>query len=397
MYIRKQMDEMARRMQEPRRRIQILFGPRQVGKTTLARQMMEVLPLPYHYETADAHQEPEFPWLEHHWGIARREAVRASGTQGAVLILDEAQKVPSWSELVKRLWDEDTANGVPLNVLLLGSSPLLMQRGLSESLAGRFEQIHLMHWSYGEMREAFGWDLESYIFFGGYPGAVDLVGDERRWSRYVRDAIIEPSLVRDVIDMEPIRKPALLRQLFTLACEYGSQVLSYNKMLGQLHDAGNTTTLAHYLELLSRIGMVSGLSKFGRTEVQRRDIPKLQVFNTALMSARGALDFETARRDQIRWGRLVESAVGAHILNSIAGDNIAAYYWREGDKEVDFVLQHGSRIAAIEVKSGHKRTGHSGLNAFSERFAPDRVLLVGGGGMPLEEFLQTPVKDLFRS
>jgi len=309
-----------------------------------------------------------------------------------VLALDEIQKIPAWSETVKRLWDEDTAARVPLRVVILGSAPLLVQRGLSESLAGRFEMLPVPHWSFDEMRRAFGFTLEQYLFFGGYPGAAPLVGDPSRWARYLRDSLVETTISRDVLLLSRVDKPALLRQLFELGCRYSGQVLSYTKMLGQLQDAGNATTLAHYLELLAGAGMLSGLQRFvGSAARQRGSIPKLQVLNTALMSAMSGLSPGEARRDHEWWGRLVESAVGAHLANAQVEGDCILYYWREQNREVDFVVKAGRRVLAIEVKSGRRREALTGMAAFHSRYPRSRVLLVGGDGIALEQFLSKPV------
>jgi hypothetical protein len=302
------------------------------------------------------------------------------------------QKIPNWSEAVKQLWDEDTRHRLPLRVVLLGSSPLRMQRGLSESLAGRFETLHLPHWSLTEMQTAFGLTLDQYLYFGGYPGAAPLSGDHSRWRRYLLDALVETTISRDVLLLTRVDKPALLRRLFELGCRYSGQVLSYTKMLGQLHDAGNTTTLAHYLELLAGAGMLTGLSKFsGRVVRSRGSSPKLQVLNTALLTAQSGLTPTEARADPEFWGRLTESAVGAHLANAAAQGLCELLYWREGNHEVDFVLRSGRVLVGLEVKSGRAPLAHSGLAAFSEAFKPRRTLLVGGDGIPVEEFLSRPV------
>jgi predicted AAA+ superfamily ATPase len=243
------------------------------------------------------------------------------------------------------------------------------------------------------MREAFGWPLEQYLYYGGYPGAAPLVGEPDRWRRYVLDALVETTIARDVLLLTRVDKPALLRRLFELGCRYSGQVLSYTKMLGQLQDAGNTTTLAHYLDLLASAGMVTGLAKFaGEAVRQRGSSPKLQVLNTALMTAQSGLDFEEARADGEFWGRLVESAVGAHLANAAATGACELFYWRDRNREVDFVVRSGRQVAAIEVKSGRAREAHPGLAAFAEAFKPRRWLLVGGDGIALEEFLSRPVE-----
>jgi predicted AAA+ superfamily ATPase len=289
---------------------------------------------------------------------------------------------------VKRLWDEDSASGLDLKVVLLGSSPLLLQSGLTESLAGRFEVLPVTHWSFSEMRDAFGWDLERFAFFGGYPGAAPLAGDFARWSRYVRDSLIETTVARDVLLVTRVDKPALLRRLFHLACEYSGQILSYQKMVGQLQDAGNTTTLAHYLELLSAAGLVTGISKYAGEAVRRRaSSPKLLVWNTALLAAQAGVPPGQAVRDREFWGRLAESAVGAHLLNACRGTGIEVSYWRERGREVDFVLQRGRDLVAVEVKTGHRKGALPGVEAFERTFHTKRSVVVGAQGVPIEEFL----------
>jgi len=376
------------RLAEPRRFIQVIAGPRQVGKTTLVLQVAERLRIPCRYASADQPTLRGPGWIAEQWDAARAEFGRDDG----VLILDEVQKAADWAESVKRLWDEDTREKRPLRIVLLGSAPLLMQRGLSESLAGRFEVIRLTHWSPAEMRDAFGWSVEQAIFYGGYPGAAPLIADHERWVRYIRDSIIEPTISRDVLLMTRVDKPALLRRLFELSCRYSGQVLSYNKMLGQLQDAGNTTTLAHYLNLLTSAGMVTGLPKYAGQIVRRRaSSPKLQVMNTALMTALSGYTFDEARSDPEFWGRLVESAVGAHLANAAFASDFELYYWRERDREVDFVVESHGRRTAIEVKSGRAGDSLPGLDAFVSAFGESRRLLVGAGGIDVEAFLSSPV------
>ena len=392
MFRRPMLRTLVSRLREPRRFLQVLAGPRQTGKTTLAQQAIEALGVPAHYASADEPTLRGRPWIEEQWELGRLKT-REGGKGGALLVLDEVPKVTGWSETVKRLWDEDGRARRPLKVVLLGSSPLLLQRGLTESLAGRFELIRVPHWSFAEIREAFGWTLERFFYFGGYPGAAPLVGDRDRWARYILDSLVETTISRDILLLTRVDKPALLRRLFQLGCDYSGQVLSYQKMLGQLQDAGNTTTLAHHLDLLSGAGMLTGLAKFAGQRVrQRGSSPKLQVLNTGLMTASAPLDLEGARRDREFWGRLVESAVGAHLLNSAAGTKVEVYYWREANREVDFVLRAGKRVVAIEVKSGRKREAPHGLEAFSKAFRPHRSLLVGDQGIPVEEFLLQPAE-----
>jgi len=378
------------RLAEPRLFLQVVAGPRQVGKTTLVQQVCTRLAKPLHYASADEPTLRGAEWIAQQWDMAR---IRA-GAGEAILVLDEIQKIGGWSESVKRLWDEDTRHDRLLKVVLLGSAPLLIERGLTESLAGRFEILRLPHWSVAEMRDAFGWSVEQAIFYGGYPGAASLVGDHDRWVRYVRDALIETTLSRDVLLLSRIDKPALMRRLFELGCRYSGQVLSYTKMIGQLQDAGNTTTLAHYLDLLAAAGMLTGIGKYaGETLRSRASSPKLQVLDTALLSALAGYTFAAAQADREYWGRLVESAVGAHLANAAATGQCELFYWRERNQEVDFVVRNARQVTAIEVKSGRAANSLPGMQAFNAAFKPDRMLLVGANGISVEEFLSTPVSQ----
>jgi len=384
-------DIVKKRLLEPRQFIQVLAGPRQVGKTTIARQVMEEISTPVHFATADEPTLRDRNWMMQQWEVARLKIKNKQ--EGALLILDEIQKVIGWAELVKYLWDEDTRSGYPLKVLLLGSSPLLVQRGLTESLAGRFEIIPVVHWTYAEMREAFRWSLDQYILYGGYPGGAALIKDPERWARYIIDSLIETTIARDILLLTRVDKPALLRRLFQLCCDYSGQVLSYQKMIGQLQDAGNTTTLAHYLDLLGGAGLVVGLPRFSGKHIrQRGSSPKVLVLNTALMSALSNLSLEAVQQERDEWGRLVESAVGAHLVNSSRGKSLEVFYWLERNHEVDFVLRARKTVVAVEVKSSRKRERLSGMEAFSRAFRVRRQLLVGGQGIPIEEFLSTPVE-----
>jgi hypothetical protein len=388
-YRRAEAARLAARLAEPRRFLQVVAGPRQVGKTTLVRQVTDELRCPVVTASADEPTLRGPEWIAAQWEAARLRA----GAEGAVLVLDEVQKIAGWSEAVKRLWDEDKRKRVNLRVVLLGSAPLLIQRGLTESLAGRFETIRLGHWSFVEMKAAFGWSLDEYVFYGGYPGAAPLIAEPARWARYVLDALVETTISRDVLLLTRVDKPALLRRLFELGCRYSGQILSYTKMLGQLHDAGNTTTLAHYLELLAGAGMIAGLQKYaGSAARSRGSSPKLQVLNTAIMTAVSGVGFEEARADGEHWGRLVESAVGAHLANAAAKGECELFYWRDRNREVDFVVRRGRRLIALEVKSGRARDVRPGLAAFVAEFEPTRSLLVGGDGLGVEEFLAMPIE-----
>lgn len=391
--VRSQAHTLLARLAEPRRFIHVLAGPRQVGKTTIAQWALGRCGRPARLVSADDVGAGGPGWLAQQWEIARvlaRESRRRPS--GAVLAVDEIHKVPGWTDTVKRLWDEDTAARTPLRVVLLGSAPLLIESGLNESLAGRFEVIRVPHWSFAEMHKAFGFGLDRFLAFGSYPGAAPLVRDPRRWSAYVRESLIETTLTRDVLQLSRIDKPALLRRLFEFACTHSAQQVSYQKMLGQLQDAGNTVTLAHYLRLLAAAGMVMGIEKYSGSALrQRASSPKLQVLNNALATAMLGDDPRTLLKDPQVRGRLVESAIGAHLANEATVGNCTLHYWRERDLEVDFVVSQGRRLLAVEVKSGRRREGVPGTGAFCRAYPSARPILVGTGGIDIEDFLRSPV------
>jgi len=408
-YQRQEVHTLQQRLSETPRLLIFVAGPRQVGKTTMVRDVLtqygrdrySFIPVDqpdeipdFAYTEGDTYEQAGRPrdtaWLVEKWQRARAAARQSA--DGHILVLDEIQKIPRWSEAVKGLWDADRAENLKLHIVLLGSSPLLMQKGMSESLAGRFELIRVTHWSYSEMHEAFDFDLDDYIYFGGYPGSAIYIRDEARWRNYVNGSLIEPSIEKDILMMTRVDKPALLRQLFYLGCKYSGQLLSYTKMLGQLQDAGNTVTLAHYLDLLGNAGLIQGLQKYaGQQHRRRASVPKLNVLNTALMTAGSGYTKAEAKADRSYWGRLVESTVGAHLHNSGHPD-CQLYYWRNSPHEVDFVIERGKRLTAIEVKSGPSSGHASGLDVFEESFGKCRKLLVGDGGIPIAEFLSYPAE-----
>jgi predicted AAA+ superfamily ATPase len=394
MFKRAMYDELLGRLGESRRFLQVLAGARQTGKTTLVRQVLDEIPGRGHYASADEPMLKDRNWLEQQWEAGRLLA-RQKG-RPAVLVLDEIQKITGWSETVKCFWDADSAEGLRLHVVLLGSAPLLVQSGLSESLAGRFEVIRVPHWSFAEMRDAFGWSLNQYVYYGGYPGSAPLIDEPERWRRYILDALVETTVSRDILLMRRVDKPALLRRLFELGCQYSGQILSYNKMLGQLADAGNTTTLAHYLELLAGAEMLEGLPKYAGQHVRRRaSSPKFQVHNNALITAQLDLSFAEAQADGAVWGRLVESAVGMSLVNAVKGTQVSLHYWAAGNGEVDFVLVKGAKAVAIEVKSARHRGRMAGMKAFSKEFNVHKKLLVGADGIPIEQFITTDLLSWF--
>ena len=394
MFERSYLRSVKTRIEEPRKFIQVILGPRQVGKTTMVNQLLAQSAIPNLYESADTISATNSVWLMQVWESARLR-LNASGTSEFLLVIDEIQKIDNWSEVVKQQWDKDTRENINIKVILLGSSRLLIQKGLTESLAGRFETLYLGHWSYPEMHEAFGWNIQQYVYFGGYPGSATLISDEERWKNYIKDSLIETSISKDILMLTRVDKPALLKRLFELGCLYSGQILSYTKIIGQLQDAGNTTTLANYLKLLSDCGLLGGLDKYAGDIIRKRgSSPKFQVHNNALITAQSNNTYEQAIVNPELWGRLIESSVGTHLINHSISERYNLYYWRDGNSEVDFVLEKGNKVIGLEVKSG-MRAENAGMGVFAEKFHPEKVLLVGTGGIPYDEFLKINPKTLF--
>jgi len=383
-----------RRIDEPRKFIQIIEGPRQVGKSTLIKQVLKETSMPWVHFTADNVPATRTAWISDCWTTARNK-LQMEHLPQLLLVIDEVQKLKNWAEVVKKEWDDDTFHDIPIKVVLLGSSRVRLEKGLSESLKGRFETIKMPNWSLKEMHEAFAMSTDEYIYFGGYPGAADLRHDLDRWQEYISSSIIDATINNDILVDTVITKPALLRQTFELSSAYSGQLVSLTKLLGQLQDAGNTTTLTHYLDLLNQCGMVCGLNKYAVDKARRRNsIPKYQVYNNALMSLYCEHDFAAARANHKLWGRLFESAVGAHILNCAYTNRFKVYYWREGGEEVDFVLVKDSKVVAVEVKSNHDKDT-SGLHTFQNLFHPHRAVIVGEEGIAIDTFLSSDLKELF--
>ncbi|MBC6110386.1 ATP-binding protein [Pedobacter fastidiosus] len=395
MFERIELQRVIKVLNEPKRFIQVLVGPRQIGKTTLINQLVQKITVPYLFESADAVPASDKTWIELIWNNSR-QTIKELGVNEYLLVIDEIQKIDNWSEIVKRLWDEDMRNGINIKVILLGSSRLLIQQGLTESLAGRFELTYLGHWSFTEMEKAFGFTAEQYVWFGGYPGSAGLIDDEERWKNYVSNALIETSISKDILMLTRVDKPALMKRLFELGCLYSGQILSFTKILGQLSDAGNTTTLSHYLQLLDTAGLLGGIEKFAADVIRKRSSsPKFQVHNNALVSAQRNEYFEEIKKQPAEWGRMVESSIGAHLLNSSLVEGYKVFYWRHRNDEVDFVLEKRGKVIGLEVKSTGLVTGTSGMAAFSKMYKPDKVLMVGAGGIPWQEFLKISPVSLF--
>ena len=394
MYKRSIYDTIIQRLGEQRMFIQVIMGPRQIGKSTVVRQVLDDLKKPYLFFTADTIPSTSPTWISQCWASARLQ-MRTMQQKELILVIDEIQKLKNWSEYVKKEWDADSLDHLNLKVVLLGSSRVLLEKGLAESLMGRYEEIRMSHWSYREMQEAFGMSLEQYIYYGGYPGAAPLINDEERWANYVNGAIIDATINKDILMDSPISKPALLRQTFELSVAYSGKILSLTKMLGALQDAGNTVTLAGYLNLLGDSGLVTGLQKFSMDVARKRaSIPKYQVFNNALLSVQSGLSFQEAIADGKRWGQIFESAIGAYIVGEAFVHRFEVYYWRDGNDEVDFILKKNQKIVAIEVKSnGESQT--AGMDRFCKLFEPTASFFVGENGIKPEVFLRMDLRQLF--
>ena len=394
MYKRPHFQELIKRLNQPRLFIQVITGPRQVGKTTVIQQVIDEIAIPAIYVSADAIANTDLTWLDQQWQNARLK-LKTNQYPELIFVIDEIQKIPNWSEIVKANWDADKINNVSIKLVLLGSSRLLIQQGLTESLTGRFETIYMGHWGFIEMKEAFGLTEEQFVWFGGFPGAAILLEDEKRWNDYILNSLIETTISKDILLIERINKPILLKNLFELGCVFSGQILSFNKILGQLHDAGNTTTLSHYLSLLDNVGLLSGLEKFSKgVIVQRSSSPKFQVQNTALLSALSNYAFSDALVNFEIWGRHVESAIGAHLINAAKTGDVRLMYWRDGNFEVDYILECKGKIIGLEVKTGNSKFT-SGMNRFKSQFNPHKMYLVAENGLNWKEFIKINPVDLF--
>ena len=394
MYKRSEYKTIKSRMEEPRRFIQVVMGPRQIGKSTVVKQVLKDMNTPYQFFSADNVPASDQAWLSNIWE-STRVLLKSGGHDSIILVIDEIQKIQNWSEVVKKEWDADSFHDRNIKVLLLGSSRVLLEKGLSESLAGRFEEIRMSHWSFGEMQECFGFSLEQFVYYGGYPGSASLIGDEDRFQQYIQSSIIDATINKDILMDTPIGKPALLRQTFELGAAYSGSLLSLTKMVGSLQDAGNTSTLAGYLGLLNDSGLLAGLQKYSVDAARKRaSIPKLQVYNNALKTIYNGMTLEQVVADRKAWGHIFESAVGAYIVNEAFKHRFEVTYWRDGNEEVDFVLKKNNSIVAIEVKgNAEKRT--AGLDEFRNRFNPINAFIVGPEGVKPEDFLKMDLRKLF--
>lgn len=364
-----------KRLREPApARAQILSGPRQVGKTTLLGEIAAEWAGQAIYAPADAPETSLSGWWENLWSKAERLTVRRMG----VLLIDEIQGLPDWSRLLKSKLDYIKRRRIPLHVVVSGSSALQLGLGTRETMAGRFERLRLLHWPARELMQRFqisaGAGVEQVVRFGSYPGAVALLPDYARWRDYIKDSIVEPAIGRDVLMMEAIRKPALLRQVFAVCVGHPAEIISIQKLCGQLTERGALDTVAHYLHILEEACLVAAVPKYSLKVVRQRAAPpKLVILNNALLSVTGAQTPPRAGRDPERWGRWVENACIALAWN--AGQNPC--YWRTEPLETDMVLDGSWGRWAVEIKTGpYGNRDLAGVLEFCRRYADFRPLVL---------------------
>ena len=388
-FVRSQTRMLMGRLAEPPRLIQIVAGPRQVGKTTALAQAVRAFRgrgFASVSVSADALAAPPRDWISEQWARANR--IAKSG-RPVILAFDELQKIPGWSETVKLEFDRNQRRrrGARPRVVLTGSSALMVEKGLTESLAGRFELIRFPHWNLDEEMRAFRRRPDDFLGLGGYPRLAEFKSDFPRFLQYVRDAVIEPVLSRDILLLHPVDKPALLRRLFEFACHHPAEIVSLQKMLGQLTDRGNVTVISHYLDLLAKAFLVTPLQKFSREILRvRPSSPKLIVMAQALIAAVQNKTPAELAVDRERLGRWAENAVGAHLIRS----GLDVFYWRDRDREIDFIAGKGSDLMAIEVTSGERGHSAAAVERLAGNLGIHRFLLVGPGGVDIPRFLRTP-------
>ncbi len=368
------IDILLKRLKSPSPLIQVILGPRQVGKTTGILQLIQNFSGPSHYVSADDEITPGETWVLEHWQKAMLKGKKT------LLVIDEIPKVQNWSEVIKRLWDKQVREKkTHLKIVLLGSSSLLLQKGLSESLAGRFEMIPVYHWNFTESKKRFGFKLDDYLNFGGYPGSYAFTQQEKRWKTYMQQSIVDPVISKDILMFNQVRSPALFRQAFEIVCSYPAQEISYNKLLGQLQDKGNTDLIKHYLELFSGAFLIKTLFKFSaKATLSKSSSPKILLGCPALSTRQ-----EWIADQNSRYGRLFELAVGMELIR-LEGE---LSYWREANREVDYILQYQKKLFAIEVKSGRKKRT-SGLSVFLKKYSRAIPIIIDSENF--EKFSQSP-------
>jgi uncharacterized protein len=339
--------------------LQVILGPRQVGKTTSVLLFLKSYQTTHHYVSADKVFGKGHEWLLENWQKAR--------TDSALLVIDEIQKIENWSEVVKKLWDEEKLRAKPIKCILLGSSSLDIQKGLTESLTGRFQLLRMHHWNAQESARGFDISFEDYLQIGGYPGSYAFSNDRKQWVDYIQHSVIETVIEKDILLNHTVKSPALFRQAFELLMSYPAQEISYTKLLGLLQGKGNTDLIKNYLRLYEGAFLVKALEKFSTNKLKvRSSSPKILPLCPAFYYAGIQAPYSSAER-----GHVFEMVVGAQLVRTGA----PLYYWREKNDEVDYVVKVGRKIYAIEVKSG-KRERSTGLEAFQKKFPTSKCVII---------------------
>jgi uncharacterized protein len=340
--------------------LQVILGPRQVGKTTSILYYLEHIYKEAHlYVSADKVMNSDHTWIRECWQKARAE--------GALLVVDEIQKIDQWAETIKSLWDEEKRRQQPIKCILLGSSSLDIQRGLSESLTGRFQLIQAHHWNAAESLAGYGISFEEFLKYGGYPGSYDLRSQQEEWISYIRTSILSTVIEKDILLNNTVKSPALFKQAFDIIMSYPAQEISYTKLLGQIQEKGNTDLVKHYLRLYEGAYLLRALEKYsGKALKTRTSSPKILPLCPSMYFLELQEDYGPTER-----GHVFELIVGAQLNRT----SLPLYYWREGQDEVDYVLVKGKTIWAIEVKSGRRKSS-KGLEAFRKKFPTARLAII---------------------
>lgn len=359
--------ELKKRISEPApSRIQILTGPRQVGKTTLLLDLARSTKIASRYLALDAPEASIPGWWDRQWELI----LQVAGEKKVLLLLDEVQFLPDWTRVVKSAVDQIYRMKIPVHIIATGSSALKVGAGAKETMAGRFERLAICHWAPSDIQKAFRLTpkeaVTRYLRFGGFPGGMNLISDLQRWRAYIRDSIMEPAIGRDLIHAEKIRKPSLFRQVFGICTKYPSEIVSLGKIGGALLEEGTLDTISQYLEILQEAYLVAPIRKFSRKEIRRRaSPPKLIPLSNAFLAASGHENLPTHQSDPQAWGRWVETACIAFLINS----GLTVHYWREEPFEVDVVVENADGEWAIEIKSGAFSGGDlRGLFEFCKKF-----------------------------
>ena len=339
------------RLSEKPEKIQVILGPRQVGKTTGVLHLLSTRYKKTNYEYFECEDGiKESNWLH-------QKIQDSLITKSKIIVFDEIQKIDNWADQIKLIWDRNRRSKTPFHLVLLGSSSIEISQGLGDSLAGRFELIPAYHWNFNETHKISQMDFNDYLRYGGYPGSYPLLKDKKRFNKYVQDSLFETVVMKDILRFVQIKKPALFRQTFILASQYPAQEVSYNKLLGQLQDAGNVDQVKNYLDHFAQAFLIRLIFKWSETQGSRTSSPKLIPTANVFTQL-----FSTTELTQEQLGRVFESTVGNRLCENF--DQV--YYWREGKFEVDFIVVHNKQIYAIEVKSKNRKS--QGMTEFKKRY-----------------------------